>query len=698
MAFLQKYMTEEKTWANISRFQTYLFNSGDNFKSYEMLGSHKVKIDGVDGWRFAVWAPKAVSVRVVGDFNDWNGYDKMLEKIETSGVWYGFFTDIEEGMLYKYAIEAENGETYYKADPYAVKSELRPGTASVTKDISNNYKWGDKAWISARSKNSTLTEPMNIYEIHIGSWKIHDDGSFYTYRELADELVPYVKKMGYTHIELMPITEYPFDGSWGYQVTGFFSATTRYGESEDLKYLIDKCHKNHIGIIMDWVPAHFPRDAHGLRMFDGTPVYEYADPRLGEHKDWGTMVFDYSKSEVISFLISSAYFWAEQYHIDGIRVDAVSSMLYRDYSRNDGEWVPNEYGGNGNLEAVDFLKKLNKIMGTEFPNFMMVAEESTAWPLVTAPPENDGLGFNYKWNMGWMNDTLRYMGMDPYFRKDNHSLLTFMMMYAYSENYILPLSHDEVVHGKGSMLNKMFGEYDEKFAAYRTLLGYYMTMPGKKMLFMGGEFGQMLEWRYDDQLEWNVLEIDKHKRLHQYVKDLNHFYMENKALWELDTSWDGFRWVNEADSENSVLSYIRRGRHAADNVVVVANFTPVERPIYKIGVPLAGEYEVVFHSSAVKYGGNKRITKKVYKTKNMQFSDMMYTIEVAIDGNSVMFLKKKPADKAAASKKKTTASKTAKKTTDKTESATAKKAAVKKTTATKTAAKKTSTRTNKSAK
>lgn len=691
-------MTEEKTWANISRFQTYLFNSGDNFKSYEMLGSHKVKIDGVDGWRFAVWAPKAVSVRVVGDFNDWNGYDKMLERIETSGVWYGFFTDIEEGMLYKYAIEAENGETYYKADPYAVKSELRPGTASVTKDISNNYKWGDKDWISARSKNSTLTEPMNIYEIHIGSWKIHDDGSFYTYRELADELVPYVKKMGYTHIELMPITEYPFDGSWGYQVTGFFSATTRYGESEDLKYLIDKCHKNHIGIIMDWVPAHFPRDAHGLRMFDGTPVYEYADPRLGEHKDWGTMVFDYSKSEVISFLISSAYFWAEQYHIDGIRVDAVSSMLYRDYSRNDGEWVPNEYGGNGNLEAVDFLKKLNKIMGTEFPNFMMVAEESTAWPLVTAPPENDGLGFNYKWNMGWMNDTLRYMGMDPYFRKDNHSLLTFMMMYAYSENYILPLSHDEVVHGKGSMLNKMFGEYDEKFAAYRTLLGYYMTMPGKKMLFMGGEFGQMLEWRYDDQLEWNVLEIDKHKRLHQYVKDLNHFYMENKALWELDTSWDGFRWVNEADSENSVLSYIRRGRHAADNVVVVANFTPVERPIYKIGVPLAGEYEVVFHSSAVKYGGNKRITKKVYKTKNMQFSDMMYTIEVAIDGNSVMFLKKKPADKAAASKKKTTASKTAKKTTDKTESATAKKAAVKKTTATKTAAKKTSTRTNKSAK
>lgn len=684
-------MTEEKTWANISRFQTYLFNCGDNFKSYEMLGSHKVKIDGKEGWRFAVWAPNAVSVRVVGEFNDWNGCDKMLERIETSGVWYGFFTDIEEGMLYKYAIEASDGESYYKADPYAVKSELRPGTASVTKDISN-YKWGDKAWISAREKKGTLAEPMNIYEIHVGSWRTHDDGSFYTYRELADELVPYVKKMGYTHIELMPITEYPFDGSWGYQVTGFFSATTRYGESEDLKYLIDKCHKNHIGIIMDWVPAHFPRDAHGLRMFDGTPAYEYADPRLGEHKDWGTMVFDYSKSEVISFLISSAHFWAEQYHIDGIRVDAVSSMLYRDYSRNDGEWIPNEYGGNGNLEAVDFLKKLNKIMGTEFPNFMMVAEESTAWPLVTAPPENDGLGFNYKWNMGWMNDTLHYMGMDPYFRKDNHSLLTFMMMYAYSENYILPLSHDEVVHGKASLLNKMFGGYDEKFAAYRTLLGYYMTMPGKKMLFMGGEFGQMLEWRYDDQLEWNVLEIDKHKRLHQYVKDLNHFYMENKALWELDTSWDGFRWVNEADNENSVISYIRRGRHAADNVIVVANFTPVERPIYKIGVPLAGEYEVVFHSSAVKYGGNKRITKKVYKTKNMQFSDMMYTIEVAVEGNSVMFLKKKPADKTADAKKKTTTTRTNKKTAKKNESTAENKKAAKK-----TAAKKTSTRTSKSA-
>lgn len=632
-------MTEEKNWAGISEFQTYLFNVGENFKSYEMLGVHKVNIDGKIGYRFAVWSPNAVNVRVVGDFNDWNGYDKMLEKIGTTGIWYGFFTDIKEGMLYKYAIDGIDGEVYYKADPYAVKSELRPGTASVVKDIAG-YKWADKAWMSVRGKESTLAGPVNIYEVHTGSWKTHEDGSFYTYRELADELVPYVKKMSYTHIELMPVTEYPFDGSWGYQVTGYFSATTRYGESEDLKYFIDKCHKNHIGVIMDWVPAHFPRDAHGLRQFDGAAVYEYADWRLGEHKDWGTLVFDYSKNEVISFLMSSAYFWAEQYHIDGIRVDAVSSMLYRDYSRKDGEWVANEYGGRENLEAIAFLKKLNKVMGTEFPNFMMIAEESTAWPLVTAPPDDGGLGFNYKWNMGWMNDTLRYTSMDPYFRKDNHNLLTFIMMYVYSENFILPLSHDEVVHGKGSLINKMYGDYEDKFDAYRAFLGYYMTMTGKKLMFMGGEFGQMLEWRYDDSLEWNVLELDKHNRLHRYVKELNHFYLENKALWECDTNWDGFRWINESDNENSVISYIRRGRHSSDNVIVAVNFTPVDRPIYKIGVPDDGEYEVVINSNALKYGGSRRITKKTYKTQKIQFSDMPYTIEISIDGNSVLLLKK----------------------------------------------------------
>lgn len=657
-------MAKEQTWADISEFQTYLFNSGDNFKSYKMLGAHKVTIDGKAGWRFAVWAPKAVNVRLVGEFNGWNGFDKELSKITTTGIWYGFFTDIEEGSLYKYAIQALDGETYYKADPYAFEAELRPGTASVVRDISD-YKWSDKAWLDKRQKTNNLSAPMNIYECHVGSWKIHEDGSFYTYRELADELVPYLKDMGYTHIEIMPIMEYPFDGSWGYQVTGYFAATTRYGDADGLKYFVNKCHKAGIGVIMDWVPAHFPRDAHGLRMFDGTPVYEYADPRMGEHKDWGTMVFDYSKSEVISFLISSAYFWADEFHFDGLRVDAVSSMLYRDYSRNDGEWIANIYGGNGNLEAVDFFRKLNKIMGTEFPNFLMIAEESTAWPLVTAPPENDGLGFNFKWNMGWMNDTLRYISMDPYFRKDNHGLLTFMMMYAYSENFILPLSHDEVVHGKKSLIDKMFGDYDEKFNAYKTLLGYYMSMPGKKLLFMGGEFGQFLEWRFDDQLEWNLLELEKHRKLKEFVKDLNHFYIDNKAFWEIEQSWDGFRWINDCDSENSVFSYMRRGTEKNDLVIVVANFTPVERPIYKIGVPVEGDYEVVLHSNAAKYGGTRRVAKKTYKAKKMQFSDMDYTIEVSIDASSVMYIKKKTAAKKPAAKtkadtaKKTTAKKTA---------------------------------------
>lgn len=638
-------MANEQLWANISDFQTYLFNSGDNFKSYEMLGVHKTMCDGKKGWRFAVWAPNAKRVGIVGDFNNWEGLGLELERIESTGIWYGFFEEIKAGSYYKYAIEGYDGNVYLKADPYAVESELRPGTASVVTDISDNYKWKDKKWMKKRSEQNMFAAPMNIYEMHVGSWKIHDDGSFYNYRELADELVPYIVDMGYTHLELMPLMEYPFDGSWGYQVTGYFSATSRYGKSEDLKYFIDKCHESGIGVIMDWVPAHFPRDAHGLRMFDGTPVYEYADPRMGEHKDWGTMVFDYSKSEVVSFLTSSAYFWAEVYHIDGLRVDAVSSMLYRDYSRNDGEWTPNIYGGNGNLEAVDFFRKLNKIMCTEFPNFLMVAEESTAWPLVTAPPENDGLGFMFKWNMGWMNDTLRYVSMDPYFRKDNHSLLTFMMMYAYSENYILPLSHDEVVHGKHSLIDKMYGTYEEKFDAYKTLMGYYMSMPGKKLMFMGGEFGQFLEWRFDDQLEWNLLDIERHKKLKTYVKDLNNFYKAHPAFWECDQSWDGFKWINDADNENSVFSYIRKTHDSDENVVIVANFTPVDRPIYKIGVPEEGEYEVIIHSNSTKYGGNRLIRRKKYKTKKARYSDMDYTVEVSVDANSVMYLMKCNKDK-----------------------------------------------------
>lgn len=634
------FMAKEGQYAHISDFQTYLFNSGDNFRSYEMLGPHNIVCGKKRGWRFAVWAPNADAVNLIGEFNNWDENASPLKKIGTTGIWYGFFTDIAGGELYKYLITAIDGEKYYKADPYATEDELRPGTASVVREVKNTAH-KDGKWMKAREKADPYASPMNIYEVHAGSWRIHEDGSFYTYRELADELVPYVKDMNYTHIELMPLTEYPFDGSWGYQVTGYFALTSRYGKAEDFVYFVDKCHAADIGVIMDWVPAHFPRDAHGLRMFDGTPIYEYADPRMGEHKDWGTMVFNYSKAEVISFLISSAYFWADVYHIDGLRVDAVSSMLYRDYSRNDGEWIPNIYGGNGNLEAVDFIRKVNKIMCTEFPGFLMIAEESTAWPLVSAPPEAGGLGFNFKWNMGWMNDTLRYMSMDPYFRKDNHSLLTFMMMYAYSENFILPLSHDEVVHGKRSLIDKMFGEYEEKFNQYKAFIGYYMTMPGKKLMFMGGEFGQFLEWRYDDELEWNLTDMDRHAKLREFMRDMNRIYTDNAELWEIEDSWDGFRWINDSDNENSVFSYIRRGKKKNDFMIAVINFTPVDRPVYKIGVPFDGEYETIMQSNSDKYGGDRRIGRKIFTAKKEDFSDMKYTLEVFADASSVLLIKKK---------------------------------------------------------
>ena len=633
-------MDKKECLLGVSEMQTYLFNTGENYRSYEFLGCHRVEIDGCDVWRFAVWAPNAQSVKVACDRNDWTGDGMELEKFGETGVWVGATDTLENGDLYKYAITAPDGTVYLRSDPYARRCELRPGTASVVYD-EPDYKWTDKVWMNKRAKFDAIHSPMNIYECHAGSWRIHDDGSLYTYDELAEELIPYVVDMGYTHIELMPLTEYPFDGSWGYQVTGYFAATSRYGTPKQLKNFINKCHKAGISVIMDWVPAHFPRDGHGLRMFDGTPCYEYADWREGEHRDWGTMVFDFSKGEVISFLESSAYFWAEEYHIDGLRVDAVSSMLYRDYSRNDGEWIANKYGGNGNLEAVDLLRRINRTMCTEKPGFLMIAEESTAWPLVTTPPEDGGLGFNFKWNMGWMNDTLRYVSMDPYFRKDNHSLLTFLMMYAYSENFILPLSHDEVVHGKKSLLDKMFGDYSQKFDSYKTFLGYYMTMPGKKLMFMGGEIGQFLEWRFDDQLEWNILELEPHKNLHKFIKTLNHFYSENKALWIFEDSWDGFRWINEADNENSVVSYIRKGKEKEDILAVVANFTALDRATYKVGVPYGGEYEVVIHSNSTEFGGTRRINKMTYTAKKEQFSDMDYTLSLTVDGNSVMILKQK---------------------------------------------------------
>ena len=624
-----------KEWHNISEFQLYLYNEGTNFKAYEMLGPHKID----NGWRFAVWAPNAGSVSVACDLNSWTGEGMQLTRLGTTGVWCGFFDTIKEGMLYKYAVCDKSGKVVLKADPMAVMCELRPETASIVCELPQ-YKWHDSKWLKKRESTPIYDKPMNIYEMHAASWKTHSDGSFYTYRELADELVPYILEMGYTHVEFMPLTEYPFDGSWGYQVTGYFAATSRFGGPSDLMYLVDKFHQNGIGVIMDWVPAHFPRDAHGLFHFDGTPTYEYADTRLGEHKDWGTMVFDYSKSEVISFLLSSAFFWVNEYHFDGLRVDAVSSMLYRDYSRRDGEWVANIYGGNQNLEAIEFLQNLNKVMFAKFPNILMIAEESTAWSMVTGAVENGGLGFNYKWNMGWMNDTLRYMSMDPYFRKFNHDLLTFLMLYAYSENFILPLSHDEVVHGKKSLIDKMYGTYEEKFANYRALLGYYLALPGKKMLFMGGEIGQFIEWRYDESLEWHLLEIEKHKKLQDFVKEINHFYLENKPFWEIERDWSGFHWINEQDRDNSVISFFRSDKDG-ENVVVVANFTPVDRENYRLTVPEAGDYEVIINSDWKRFGGSTPTRPKKYKTKkNKDEQGLPYQISVNIKGLSVIYLKK----------------------------------------------------------
>ena len=620
---------------SISEYQLYLFNEGTNFKSYQFLGAHK--IDNI--WNFAVWAPNARSVWLVGNFNNWQSGIHKLEMLGTTGVWWGEFDFVKKGDLYKYAIEDKSGNIHLKADPFAFYSQLRPDTASIVYE-SDSFVWSDSAWLKKREKTPPYDKPMLIYEVHPGSWKTHDDGSFLTYRELADELVDYLKETGYTHIEFMPVTEYPFDGSWGYQVSGFFSPTSRYGTPEDLKYAINKFHKAGISVIMDWVSAHFPRDAFGLYMFDGTPTYEYADTRLGEHKDWGTMVFDYSKGEVISFLLSSAFYWVEEFHFDGLRVDAVSSMLYRDYSRNDGEWVANIYGGNENLEAIAFFQNLNKTMFKHFPNILMIAEESTAWPKVTAPTEYGGLGFNYKWNMGWMNDTLRYMSMDPYFRKDNHNLLTFLMYYAYSENYILPLSHDEVVHGKHSLIDKMFGSYEEKFESYKTLLGYYMSLPGKKLMFMGGEFGQFLEWRYAEQLEWNVLENERHQKLYDYVKKLNAFYLENKAFWQIDQSWDGFSWINDYDKDNSVLSFMRKAKKAGEFVIVVSNFTPVDRKKYKIGVPMSGEYEIVLDSANKLYGGKKKNKAVVLKAKKEEYNGYKYTVTLDTDGLSTVYLKR----------------------------------------------------------
>ena len=622
----------------ISDYDRYLFNKGEHYQIYKFLGAHLKKENNKKGVRFSVWAPSARKVSVVGEFNNWNKFSNTMENIGDSGVWTTFIPEVKEGAIYKYSITGPHGDTFLKSDPVAFFSEKSPKTASVVTSL-DKYNWQDKEWIENRKNKKPHIEPINIYEVHAGSWKTDKKGESYNYRRLADELIPYVKDMGFTHIELMPLTEFPFGGSWGYQTTGYFSLTSRYGKPEDFMYFVDKAHRHGIGVLMDWVPSHFCKDKHGLRLFDGTPLYESEDPKTAENIQWDTLNFDYTQPEVWSFLISSARFFLDIYHIDGIRVDAVSNMLYLDYNKKEGQWSPNKYGSNENLHAVDFIKRLNQVVFKDFPGILMVAEESTAWPMVTGPVEKGGLGFNFKWDMGWMNDTLEYMEEDPIMRKGRHNLLTFSMMYAYSENYILPLSHDEVVHGKKSLLDKMAGDYWQKFANLRLLFAYMYAHPGKNLLFMGGEFGQFIEWNYQQELDWLLLDYPKHQELKKYVKELNYFYKDNNAFWLKDYEHEGFEWIEADDNLNSTISFTRSGKTKDDLRVIVCNFTPVTRENYKIGVPFSGSYKEVFNSDSEKYGGSGITNSNEIKSKKEEYNGFSYTIEITVPPLASIYLK-----------------------------------------------------------
>ena len=621
-------------------YPIYLFHQGNNAKSYEFMGSHRINKNTVV---FRVWAPHAASVSVVGDFNSWDSNANTMHKISDS-IWETEITDkIEKFTVYKYNIRTNDGRSIMKSDPYGYHMETRPGTATKFYEL-GNYKWHDDKWLENRRNTRIYDLPVNIYEVHAGSWRRYEDGNLFSYRKLADELVPYVKDMGYTHIEFMPLSEYPFDGSWGYQVGCYYSATSRYGTPEDLMYLVDTCHKAGIGVILDWVPAHFPKDEYGLFEFDGEPCYEYSDPKKGEHKGWGTKVFDFGRNEVQSFLISNAEFWINEYHFDGIRVDAVASMLYLNYDREDGEWVPNINGGVENLEAVAFLKKLNEHLFYEHGDIMMIAEESTAWPMVSKPTDMGGLGFNFKWNMGWMNDVIRYFNLDGLSRKYNHDCLTFSFFYAFSENFILPISHDEVVHGKGSLINKHPGnpdipeEYQAKFAGLRSMLAYMYSHPGKKLLFMGSEFGQFKEWDFADELDWKVLDYDMHRKTQKFTKALNHFYKEHSELWEIDYSWEGFEWIIPDDNNNSVLAY-KRKNDKGEELYVILNFTIVNRESYMFGAD-EGTYEVIFNTDDPQFGGTGYSTTGKINTINVPMHGKHDSLKVNLAGNSALFLKK----------------------------------------------------------
>ena len=612
------------------------FSKGQSVRAQEFLGSHPAVVGGQAGWTFRVWAPHAQSVAVMGDFNGWNDSDHPMRPLE-GGVWEAFLPGLQQYDNYKYAVHTRDGRVLAKSDPYAFHAETRPGTASKLYDLSG-YQWGDQGWMDYRKGNPIYQKPLNIYEVHLGSWRRTADDQMLSYRDIGKYLVPYVKEMGFTHVELLPVTEHPLDDSWGYQCTGYFAATSRFGTPHDFMWLVDQLHQAGIGVILDWVPAHFPKDAFGLYEFDGEPCYEYADPRKGEHADWGTRVFDYGRSEVRSFLYSSAHFWLDVYHIDGLRVDAVASMLYLDYGRRGGEWVPNIHGGNENLEAVDFLQKLNENIFGQHGDVLMIAEESTAWPLVSHPVSEGGLGFNLKWNMGWMNDVLHYMKLDPYFRQYNHRDITFSFFYAFSENFILPLSHDEVVHMKGSLLNKMPGSYEEKFPGVRAFYTYMLTHPGKKLLMMGSEFGQWNEWHFEQSLDWHLLENEINRQTQTFFKAANQFYLANRPLWEEDFTWKGFEWIYADDNQANTISFLRKDEKG-DLLVVVCNFSPVDRTGYSIGVPVPGAYTCVFSSDAVEFGGEGRGDQEPVKSRYIPCHGREQSITISLPPMSAAIYK-----------------------------------------------------------
>ena len=638
-----KKQNSESAYDFITEFDQYLFGQGTHYDLYNKLGAHPMTLEGQQGVFFAVWAPNAQKVSVVGDFNKWDRKAHLMKRTEPMGIYELFIPDLGEGEIYKYCVTTKQGNDVLKTDPYAFQMEKRPNNASVVTDISD-FKWGDKKWMEHRRKFDVRKDPMFVYEVHPGSWKKHpitdeDEDGFYNYRELAVELAKYVKDMGYTHVELMGIAEHPFDGSWGYQVTGYFAPTSRHGSAQDFQYFVNYLHEHKIGIILDWVPAHFPRDAFGLAEFDGTCLYEYADPRKGEHPDWGTKVFDYGKTEVKNFLICNALYWIEKYHIDGLRVDAVASMLYLDYGRRDGQWVPNIYGGNENLEAIEFFKHLNTVVEGRNPGAVMIAEESTAWPKVTDKAEYGGLNFSLKWNMGWMHDFLEYMKLDPYFRKYNHNKMTFAMMYAYAENYMLVLSHDEVVHLKCSMIEKMPGLYDDKFR--NLMVGYaFMTVhPGKKLLFMGQDFGQHQEWSEARELDWFLLEKDRNRQLQNFVRALLHIYNKNKCLYEYDCYPEGFEWINANDGDRSIFSFTRHSENGKNNLLFVCNFTPVARPDYRVGTTCRRKHTLILNSDAAEFGGSGKKRPEVYKPVKKPCDDRKYSIAYDLPAYGVAIFK-----------------------------------------------------------